>query len=90
MVWASWAVGVVLLLVAASVLWSVDDSCPQWEDEGSMAAPASPYSVLICGPQDPPYTWAVLAAALTGGALAWWVARRRRGTGSCGRDRELR
>ena len=32
------------------VLFMYDDSCPQWEDEGTMAAPGSLYSQVMCSP----------------------------------------
>lgn len=67
-------VAVVTLLVGATaafaadlVLFMNDDTCPQWEDEGPMAAPGSPYSLLMCGPDDPPLVWAAYVG------IAWPV-----------------
>ena len=74
--------GIVGAVVADVSLWANDDSCPQWEDEGPMAAPSSAYSAIMCGPQDPPVVWALLIAAVAGlvvlvlGITRW---RRRRG-----------
>ncbi|NYG56611.1 hypothetical protein [Nocardioides perillae] len=55
--------GCAAALVGGVALYAVDDSCPQWEDEGSMAAPGSPYSLVMCGPgAEPPLVWASYAA----------------------------
>lgn len=56
--------------VADFQLFARDDTCPQWEDEGPMAAPGSPYSLLMCGPSDPPFVWATYAGCLLALALA--------------------
>lgn len=57
-------------------LFSRDDTCPQWEDEGPMAAPGSPYSLLLCGPDDPPLVWATYAGCLLALAVAGLVLLR--------------
>ena len=73
--------GCVLVLAADLVLFMYDDSCPQWEDEGPMAAPGSPYSAVMCGPgADPPFVWAVYAGVALAAALAGFVLLRRRGS----------
>ena len=75
-------VGIVSAVLFDGWLWANDDSCPQWEDEGPMAAPGSPYAVVMCGPLDPPLVWAVLIAAAVGVvALVLGLARWRRGGG---------
>lgn len=51
-------------------LFMVDDTCPQFESEGPMAARASPYSSFLCGPDDPPFVWATYAGCLLALALA--------------------
>ena len=79
--WTAWAVGAAALLSAAVTLWRFDDSCLQWEDEGPMAAPHSPYSLVMCAPQDPPVTWSVLVSAVAGAALVGLLLRRRRASG---------
>ena len=67
-------------LVSAVVdlgLFMVDDSCPQWEDEGTMAAPGSPYSQVMCGPgTEPPFTWAVVIGVAVAALLAVVLVRR--------------
>ena len=67
-------------LVAAVVdlgLFMVDDSCPQWEDEGTMAAPGSLYSQVMCAPgTEPPFTWAVVVGVAVAALLAVLLARR--------------
>lgn len=64
----AFVVGCTLSLLADLLLFMVDDSCPQWEDEGSMAAPGSPYSLVMCGPGvEPPFVWAWYAGVV--GAL---------------------
>lgn len=65
----SFVAGSTLSFLADLLLFMVDDSCPQWEDEGPMAAPGSPYSLVMCGPGvEPPFVWAWYAGV--GGALA--------------------
>ncbi len=41
-------VGGVLALVLVVGFTAFDDPCPDYDDEGSMAAPDSPYSTLMC------------------------------------------
>ena len=66
-------------VTADLVLFTFDDTCPQWEDEGSMAAPGSPYSQVLCGPgTEPPFTWAVYAGCALAAALVAVVLVRRR------------
>lgn len=62
--------GCVAGFVADLQLFARDDTCPQWEDEGPMAAPGSPYSLLMCGPGDPPFVWVTYAGWLLALALA--------------------
>ncbi len=62
--------GCVAAFLADLQLFARDDTCPQWEDEGPMAAPGSPYSLLMCGPADPPLVWAWYAGVLLALALA--------------------
>ena len=70
--------GGAIALVADLVLFMVDDSCPQWEDEGPMAAPGSPYSTVMCGPgTEPPFVWAVYAGLALAAGLAVFVLLRR-------------
>ena len=80
---AGWIFSLAVLLggvVAAAVdfgLFVVDDSCPQWEDEGTMAAPGSPYSQVMCGPgSEPPFAWAVVIATVVAALLAVLLVRR--------------
>lgn len=70
-------VGATAALAADLVLFTHDDTCPQWEDEGPMAAPGSPYSLLMCGPDDPPLVWAVYAGIALAGALSLVLLVRR-------------
>lgn len=77
MLWTVWAVGAAALLPMAVTLWRFDDSCPQWEDEGTMAAPHSPYSLMMCAPLDPPVTWSVLVSVVAAAALVPLLQRRR-------------
>ncbi len=73
-----WLVGAVGGAAASQVLFMVDDSCPQWEDEGPMAAPHSPYARVMCSPlaQEPPLVVAVAVVALVAlAALVWWFVR---------------
>lgn len=85
-------VGAVLAVLGDLVLYTVDDTCPQWEDEGPMAAERSPYSVLMCNPSSlgstplfdgPPLVLVVPLAVLAGLLLALLLGRRR----SVGRGR---
>ena len=71
-------VGVLAAAVADFFLFVYDDSCPQWEDEGTMAAPGSPYSAIMCSPDSgPPFAGVLIAAgALTAVLLLWVVWRR--------------
>ena len=56
---AALAVGCAVAFLGDLALYKFDDTCPQWEDEGPMAAPGSPYSRVMCGPGDePPFVWA--------------------------------
>lgn len=56
---AALAVGCAVAFLGGLALYTFDDTCPQWEDEGLMAAPGSPYSRVMCGPGDePPFVWA--------------------------------
>lgn len=52
------------------LLFMRDDTCPQFEDEGPMAAPGSPYSLVMCGPGEPPFTWVTYAGCLLALAVA--------------------
>ena len=71
--------GSAVAFAADLVLYMFDDSCPQWEDEGSMAAPGSPYSAVMCGPgTEPPFVWAVYAGFALAAAVAGFVLLRRR------------
>ncbi len=71
-------VGCALVYAADLMLFMQDDSCPQWEDEGSMAAPGSPYSVVMCGPGlDPPFVWAVYAGLALAVVVSVFVLLRR-------------
>ena len=75
---ASWLVGAVGAAAASLVLFMVDSTCPQWEDEGRMAAPHSPYARLMCFPdtQEPPFVLVVpLAALLVLVVLVWCLVR---------------
>ena len=63
---------------AALLLFMRDDSCPQWADEGPMAAPHSPYSRVLCAPSDPPFTWAWVLGVLVAVVLATLAVRRTR------------
>lgn len=63
-------VGCVAGFAASLRLFMVDDTCPQFESEGPMAARSSPYSTLLCGPADPPLVWAAYAGFLLALALA--------------------
>jgi hypothetical protein len=59
------------------VLFMFDDSCPQWEDEGTMAAPGSLYSQVMCAPgTEPPFTWAVVIGTVVAALLAVLLVRR--------------
>ena len=57
---ACWIFSLAVLLgtlagaVADLGLFVSDDSCPQWASEGTMAAPGSPFSHVMCGPGEPP------------------------------------
>ncbi len=71
--------GCALAFVASLVLFMYDDSCPQWESEGPMAAPGSPYAGVMCGPGvGPPFVWAVYAGSVLAVAVAGFVLLRRR------------
>ena len=73
-----WLVGAVGAAAASLGLFMVDGTCPQWEDEGRMAAPHSPYARVMCFPdtQEPPFVVVVpLAAVLVLAALVWWLVR---------------
>lgn len=77
---AALAVGCAVALFGDLTLYTFDDTCPQWEDEGPMAAPGSPYSRVMCGPGDePPFVWAWYAGvALAVVAVVPLVRRRMR------------
>lgn len=71
-------VGVLAAAVADFYLFVYDDSCPQWEDEGPMAAPGSPYSAIMCSPgAGPPFAGVLLVGAAVTAALLVWVVWRR-------------
>jgi hypothetical protein len=72
-----WLLGVVGGAAASLLLFMVDDSCPQWEDEGRMAAPHSPYSQVMCAPftSEPPFVRVVALAGLLTLAVALWKLR---------------
>ena len=75
---AGWLLGVTGAATVSLVLFMVDDSCPQWEDEGTSAAPGSAYARIMCTPttQEPPFVLVVGLVALIGlGLLAWWLVR---------------
>lgn len=74
--WASVVLGCAASFVADGLLFVFDDSCPQWEDEGTMAAPHSPYSLVMCAPGEPPFTWVWLLGVLVAVASAVLVVRR--------------
>ena len=62
---AALAVGCAVAFLGDLALYTFDDTCPQWEDEGLMAAPGSPYSRVMCGPGDePPFVWAWYAGVV--------------------------
>lgn len=55
--WAMWAAALVALLLGGigslalvAVFTVFDDPCPGYDDEGTMAAPDSPYSRVMCEP----------------------------------------
>jgi membrane protease YdiL (CAAX protease family) len=80
---ASWIFTLAVIiggLVAGAVdlvLFMYDDSCPQWEDEGTMAAPGSLYSQVMCAPgTEPPFTWAVVIGTVVAALLAVLLVRR--------------
>ena len=73
-----WLTGALGGAAASLGLFMVDDSCPQWEDEGTSAAPGSAYVRIMCSPttQEPPLVVAVGLAALVALALlVWWLRR---------------
>lgn len=74
---ATVTLGGIIAATADLALFTVDDSCPQWEDEGTMAAPGSAYSRLMCGPGvEPPAVWAVYLAVALAVALGLVVLAR--------------
>lgn len=78
----TWVVGAVGGAAASLGLFMAHSPCPQWEDEGRMAAPHSPYGLIMCSPQtqEPPFVVVVgLAALVALAALIWWFARTPRG-----------
>ena len=79
---AGWIFSLAVILggLAAAVadlgLFVADDSCPQWASEGTMAAPGSPFSRLMCGPEDPPFVWGVVVGVAVAALLAVLLVRR--------------
>ncbi|HET7689787.1 MAG TPA: hypothetical protein VFK41_05395 [Nocardioidaceae bacterium] len=72
------AVGCAVAFLGDLALYTFDDTCPQWEDEGPMAAPGSPYSRVMCGPGDePPFVWACYAGVVLAVAAVIPLVRRR-------------
>ena len=74
----AWAIGALGGGAASLGLFMVDDSCPQWEDEGTSAAPHSAYARIMCSPttQEPPFVVVVGLVALVALALlVWWLVR---------------
>ena len=75
---AAFLAGSALSFAVDLVLFMVDDTCPQWEDEGSMAAPRSPYSRVMCAPGgEPPFVWAWYVGIALAALLVIWVVLRR-------------
>lgn len=75
---AALAVGCAVALLGDLALYMFDDTCPQWEDEGPMAAPGSPYSRVMCGPGDePPFVWACYAGVALAVVAVIPLVRRR-------------
>lgn len=52
---AAFLVGGVLALVLVVGFTAFDDPCPDYDDEGTMAAPDSPYSTLMCDTRPLPW-----------------------------------
>ena len=79
---ACWIFSLAVLLgtlagaVADLGLFVSDDSCPQWASEGTMAAPGSPFSHVMCGPGEPPMIWAVAIGFVAAALLAVLLVRR--------------
>jgi hypothetical protein len=61
------AVGLAVALVAFAV--AVPENCPWYDDEGTTAAPGSPYSAVLCGSTGDP-VWALLVVGLASVVLA--------------------
>ena len=77
--WGALVAGCLLSLAVDLALFTFDDTCPQWEDEGPMAAPGSPYSLVMCGPGvEPPWVWAWYAGIPVAAGLVWLAVRRAR------------
>ena len=75
---ATFLAGCTISFAVDLLLFMVDDTCPQWEDEGSMAAPHSPYSLIMCEPgAEPPFVWAWYVGIALAAGLVLWALRRR-------------
>jgi len=61
------AAGLTLALLA--FVATVPENCPWYDDEGSTAAPGSPYSAVLCGSEGDP-VWALLVVGLASLLLA--------------------
>lgn len=75
---AALAVGCAVAFLGDLAPYAFDDTCPQWEDEGTMAAPGSPYSRVMCGPgNEPPFVWGWYAGVVLAAGAAVVLVRRR-------------
>ena len=82
---AALAVGCAIAFLGDLALYTFDDTCPQWEDEGLMAAPGSPYSRVMCGPgNEPPFVWAWYAGVVLAVVAVVPLVRRRLRPGPAG------